>query len=142
MTCFASFFGLLPMALATGIGADVTKPLAIVVVGGIGLVPIFILVIFPALIDRLGRPRDLSAAGVGAGRAARARGAAGMRHLIAGRDLCGRACAGAGPGALCARPHSAPRAGPSAARGWGRHAGAAATLARSVCSPSTRPRTG
>ena len=59
MTCFASFFGLLPMALATGIGADVTKPLAIVVVGGIGLVPIFILVVFPALIDRLGRPRDL-----------------------------------------------------------------------------------
>ncbi|MFL1461689.1 efflux RND transporter permease subunit [Roseococcus sp. DSY-14] len=59
MTCFASFFGLLPMALATGIGADVTKPLALVVVGGIGLVPVFILVIFPALIDRLGRPRDL-----------------------------------------------------------------------------------
>lgn len=59
MTCFASFFGLLPMALATGIGADVTKPLALVVVGGIGLVPVFILVIFPALIDRLGRPGDL-----------------------------------------------------------------------------------
>ncbi|WP_207539103.1 efflux RND transporter permease subunit [Sabulicella rubraurantiaca] len=60
MTCFASFFGLLPMALATGIGADVTKPLALVVVGGIGLVPIFILVTFPALIDRFGRPRDLA----------------------------------------------------------------------------------
>lgn len=60
MTCFASFFGLLPMALATGIGADVTKPLAIVVVGGIGLVPIFILVVFPALIDLLGRPKDLA----------------------------------------------------------------------------------
>ena len=60
MTCFASFFGLLPMALATGIGADVTKPLAIVVVGGIGLVPVFILVTFPALIDLLGRPRDLA----------------------------------------------------------------------------------
>jgi cobalt-zinc-cadmium resistance protein CzcA len=60
MTCFASFFGLLPMALAHGIGADVTKPLAIVVVGGIGLVPLFILVAFPALIDRFGRPRDLA----------------------------------------------------------------------------------
>jgi cobalt-zinc-cadmium resistance protein CzcA len=59
MTCFASFFGMLPMALATGIGADVTKPLALVVVGGIGLVPVFILVAFPALIDRFGRPRDL-----------------------------------------------------------------------------------
>ena len=45
MTCFASFAGLLPMALATGIGADVQKPLALVVVGGIGLVPVFILVV-------------------------------------------------------------------------------------------------
>jgi cobalt-zinc-cadmium resistance protein CzcA len=62
MTCFASFFGLLPMALSTGIGADVTKPLAIVVVGGIGLVPVFILVVFPALIDRFGRPRGLARA--------------------------------------------------------------------------------
>ncbi|MCU0943980.1 MAG: CusA/CzcA family heavy metal efflux RND transporter [Rubritepida sp.] len=61
MTCFASFFGLLPMALATGIGADVTKPLALVVVGGIGLVPVFILVVFPALIDRFGRPANLAA---------------------------------------------------------------------------------
>jgi cobalt-zinc-cadmium resistance protein CzcA len=60
MTCFASFFGMLPMALATGIGADVTKPLAIVVVGGIGIVPVFILVIMPALIDRLGRPSGLA----------------------------------------------------------------------------------
>jgi cobalt-zinc-cadmium resistance protein CzcA len=60
MTCFASFFGMLPMALASGIGADVTKPLALVVVGGIGLVPVFILVVMPALIDRLGRPRGLA----------------------------------------------------------------------------------
>jgi cobalt-zinc-cadmium resistance protein CzcA len=55
MTCFASFCGLLPMALATGVGADVTKPLAVVVVGGIGLVPIFILVVLPAAVDLLGR---------------------------------------------------------------------------------------
>ncbi|WP_458096337.1 efflux RND transporter permease subunit [Roseomonas sp. WA12] len=57
MTCFASFCGLLPMALASGIGADVTKPLAIVVVGGIGLVPIFILVVLPVTVDLLGRKR-------------------------------------------------------------------------------------
>jgi cobalt-zinc-cadmium resistance protein CzcA len=57
MTCFASFTGLLPMALATGIGADVQKPLALVVVGGIGLVPVFILVVFPAMIDLFGRSR-------------------------------------------------------------------------------------
>jgi heavy metal efflux system protein len=57
MTCFASFCGLLPMAMASGIGADVQKPLAIVVVGGIGLVPVFILVVLPALVDLLSRPR-------------------------------------------------------------------------------------
>jgi len=62
MTCFASFCGLLPMALATGIGADVQKPLALVVVGGIGLVPIFILIVFPAAIDLFGRPRSRAAA--------------------------------------------------------------------------------
>ena len=59
MTCFASFTGLLPMALATGIGADVQKPLALVVVGGIGLVPLFILVVFPAMIDLFGKPRHI-----------------------------------------------------------------------------------
>ncbi|MBX6744167.1 MAG: efflux RND transporter permease subunit [Acetobacteraceae bacterium] len=59
MTCFASFTGLLPMALATGIGADVQKPLALVVVGGIGLVPVFILVVFPAMIDLFGKPRHV-----------------------------------------------------------------------------------
>ncbi|MBE9607113.1 efflux RND transporter permease subunit [Acetobacteraceae bacterium H6797] len=55
MTCFASFCGLLPMALASGIGADVTKPLAVVVVGGIGLVPLFILVVLPAAVDTTSR---------------------------------------------------------------------------------------
>ena len=62
MTCFASFFGLLPMALASGIGADVQKPLAIVVVGGIGLVPVFVLVVFPCIIDLLGRSKQQRAA--------------------------------------------------------------------------------
>ena len=74
MTCFASFTGLLPMALATGIGADVQKPLALVVVGGIGLVPVFILVVFPAMIDLFGRSRrarqlERSAAAAAAARA-------------------------------------------------------------------------
>ncbi|MEO3473228.1 CusA/CzcA family heavy metal efflux RND transporter [Roseomonas sp. CAU 1739] len=55
MTCFASFCGLLPMALASGIGADVQKPLAIVVVGGIGLVPVFVLLVLPVMTDLLGR---------------------------------------------------------------------------------------
>ncbi|GGC30661.1 cation efflux system protein [Siccirubricoccus deserti] len=72
MTCFASFFGLLPMALASGIGADVQKPLALVVVGGIGLVPLFILVVFPAAIDLFGKPRHVRRAEADAAVAVRA----------------------------------------------------------------------
>ena len=72
MTCFASFTGLLPMALATGIGADVQKPLALVVVGGIGLVPLFILVVFPAMIDLFGKPRHIRRAEAAHGAAVRA----------------------------------------------------------------------
>jgi cobalt-zinc-cadmium resistance protein CzcA len=55
MTCFAAMVGLLPMALATGIGSDLQKPLAVVVVGGTTLLPIFILVVFPAMIDLFGK---------------------------------------------------------------------------------------
>jgi len=84
MTCFASFTGLLPMALATGIGADVQKPLALVVVGGIGLVPVFILVVFPAMIDLFGRSRrvrelERAAAAATAAAAAAARADAAAR---------------------------------------------------------------
>jgi cobalt-zinc-cadmium resistance protein CzcA len=75
MTCFASFCGLLPMAMASGIGADVQKPLAIVVVGGIGLVPVFILVVLPALVDLLSRPRVARAATQAEETAARSGGA-------------------------------------------------------------------
>jgi cobalt-zinc-cadmium resistance protein CzcA len=70
MTCFASFCGLLPMATATGIGADVTKPLAIVVVGGIGLVPLFILVVLPAAVDLLNRPKGVASPSGAPGQAA------------------------------------------------------------------------
>ncbi len=56
MTCLAAMVGLLPAALATGIGSDLQKPLAVVVVGGTVLLPFVILVIFPVIIDLLGRP--------------------------------------------------------------------------------------
>ena len=82
MTCFASFTGLLPMALATGIGADVQKPLALVVVGGIGLVPIFILIVFPAMIDLLGKPASERARPDGG----RAWGIAGLLGARTGRS--------------------------------------------------------
>lgn len=51
MTCCAACVGLLPAAFATGIGSQVQKPLALVVVGGILLAPVLILVILPLLID-------------------------------------------------------------------------------------------
>jgi len=51
MTCSAACVGLLPAAFATGIGSQVQKPLALVVVGGIILAPVLILVILPLLID-------------------------------------------------------------------------------------------
>ena len=55
MTCFAAMVGLLPAAVATGIGSDLQKPLAVVVVGGTLLLPAFILVVLPVLIDLFGR---------------------------------------------------------------------------------------
>jgi heavy metal efflux system protein len=41
--------GLLPAAISTGIGSQVQKPLAIVVVSGMMLAPILILLVLPAL---------------------------------------------------------------------------------------------
>jgi cobalt-zinc-cadmium resistance protein CzcA len=50
MTCMAGCVGLLPAALSTGIGSQVQKPLAIVVVGGILFAPMLILLVLPVLI--------------------------------------------------------------------------------------------
>ena len=55
MTCFAACVGLLPAAFATGIGSQVQKPLALVVVGGILLAPALILLALPVLIDLFSR---------------------------------------------------------------------------------------
>ncbi len=60
MTCFAACVGLLPAALSHGIGSQVQRPLALVVVGGILLAPGLILLVLPVLIDVFspkGRPR-------------------------------------------------------------------------------------
>jgi cobalt-zinc-cadmium resistance protein CzcA len=50
MTCVIAGVGLLPAALSSGIGSQVQKPLAIVVVGGMALAPFVILVTLPVLI--------------------------------------------------------------------------------------------
>ncbi|MBV8702582.1 MAG: efflux RND transporter permease subunit, partial [Acetobacteraceae bacterium] len=55
MTCIAACVGLLPAAVSTGIGSQVQKPLALVVVGGILLAPVLILIVLPVLIDVLSR---------------------------------------------------------------------------------------
>jgi cobalt-zinc-cadmium resistance protein CzcA len=51
MTCMAACVGLLPAAVANGIGSQVQKPLALVVVGGILLAPVLILIVLPVLLD-------------------------------------------------------------------------------------------
>jgi heavy metal efflux system protein len=57
MTCVIAGVGLLPAALASGIGSQVQKPLAIVVVGGMTLAPFVILVTLPVLIALFSRRR-------------------------------------------------------------------------------------
>jgi len=49
MTCVIAGVGLLPAAISSGIGSQVQKPLAIVVVSGMTLAPILILLVLPAL---------------------------------------------------------------------------------------------
>ncbi len=64
MTCVVACVGLLPAAVSTGIGSQVQKPLALVVVGGMLLAPVFILLVLPVLLDvfsRRGRARAESA---------------------------------------------------------------------------------
>ena len=58
MTCIVACVGLLPAALSTGIGSQVQKPLAIVVVGGSLLAPFLILLVLPVLVDLFSRRRQ------------------------------------------------------------------------------------
>jgi cobalt-zinc-cadmium resistance protein CzcA len=52
MTCIVACVGLFPAALSTGIGSQVQRPLALVVVGGMLFAPLLILLVLPVLIDR------------------------------------------------------------------------------------------
>lgn len=61
MTCVAACVGLFPAAISTGIGSQVQKPLAMVVVGGILLAPILILIYLPLLIDYCSRREPAAA---------------------------------------------------------------------------------
>ena len=55
MTCIVACVGLVPAALSTGIGSQVQRPLAQVVVGGMLLAPVLILLVLPVLIDTFSR---------------------------------------------------------------------------------------
>ncbi|WP_338698480.1 CusA/CzcA family heavy metal efflux RND transporter [Bradyrhizobium sp. 26S5] len=59
MTCVVAGVGLLPAAVSEGIGSQVQKPLAIVVVTGMMLAPLVILITLPVLISYFSRrPKD------------------------------------------------------------------------------------
>jgi heavy metal efflux system protein len=59
MTALSACIGLLPAAVSTGIGSQVQRPLATVVVGGMFIGPIILLVVVPAVqtlfLERAGR---------------------------------------------------------------------------------------
>lgn len=58
MTALVASLGFLPMALASGAGAEVQRPLATVVIGGIVSATFLTLVLLPALYERLERNQD------------------------------------------------------------------------------------
>jgi cobalt-zinc-cadmium resistance protein CzcA len=63
MTALSACIGLLPAAVSSGIGSQVQRPLATVVVGGLLIGPIMLLVVVPALrMMFLGREGDLRGA--------------------------------------------------------------------------------
>ena len=61
MTCTVACVGLIPAAFSTGIGSQVQRPLALVVVGGMLLAPVLILLVLPVLILKFSAERDLPA---------------------------------------------------------------------------------
>ena len=53
MTATIAIIGLLPAATSTGIGSESSKPLAIVVIGGLSLATISTLLIFPLIFESI-----------------------------------------------------------------------------------------
>lgn len=56
MTALVASLGFVPMALATGTGAELQKPLATVVIGGLFTATLLTLVVLPALYARFAVP--------------------------------------------------------------------------------------
>jgi cobalt-zinc-cadmium resistance protein CzcA len=65
MTALVASLGFLPMALSTGVGAEVQRPLATVVIGGVISSTLLTLLVLPVLYHFFG-PRGSVAGAVGA----------------------------------------------------------------------------
>jgi cobalt-zinc-cadmium resistance protein CzcA len=61
MTALVASLGFVPMAIATGTGAEVQRPLATVVIGGILSSTALTLLVLPALYRLVRRPRSMEA---------------------------------------------------------------------------------
>ncbi len=64
MTALVASLGFLPMAVATSMGAEVQRPLATVVIGGLITSTILTLLVIPALYGRIGEKRSNKLQGV------------------------------------------------------------------------------
>jgi cobalt-zinc-cadmium resistance protein CzcA len=67
MTALVASLGFVPMALATGTGAEIQRPLATVVIGGLISATVLTLLVLPALYARFGRPAAVAATPEGPG---------------------------------------------------------------------------
>jgi multidrug efflux pump subunit AcrB len=61
MTTLCTLFGLLPLALGLGPGAELQKPLAIAVIGGLSVSTLVTLVFVPTLLVLIAPPKSPSA---------------------------------------------------------------------------------
>ena len=62
MTALVASLGFVPMAIATETGAEIQRPLATVVIGGLISATLLTLVVLPALYARFGRVQPADAA--------------------------------------------------------------------------------
>ena len=60
MTTLATLFGLLPLALGLGSGAELQKPLALAVIGGLILSTLITLLVMPVLFSLIARQREVT----------------------------------------------------------------------------------
>jgi HAE1 family hydrophobic/amphiphilic exporter-1 len=58
MTTLCTLFGFLPLAIATGDGAEVRSPMAITVIGGLLVSTLLTLIVIPVVYDMFDRKPD------------------------------------------------------------------------------------